>query len=241
MGLRAAEWVKNMSKRNVEERFVQVSAGSVTLEGDLSIPSSAEGIILFAHGGGSSRFSPRNRFVARFLQQQGLATLLVDLLTLEEQEIDREAMTFRSDISLLSVRVVGATDWIHAYQDTQKLTIGYFGASTGAAAALIAATQRPKLVHAIVSRGGRPDFAQAYLQIIQAPTLLIVGGNDTSVIPLNEEAFPQIAAPKQLEIVAGAGHLFEEPEALEAVAHLATDWFRRYLTKEATPVSSWTV
>jgi dienelactone hydrolase len=209
------------------ERQVSINAGTVRLEGDLVIPASAQGIVLFAHGSGSSRQSPRNRYVAQTLQQAGLATLLIDLLTAEEEAIDRYTRHLRFDIGLLATRLVGATDWLRQQPATISLNLGYFGASTGSAAALIAATERP--VAAIVSRGGRPDLAGSALTRIQSPTLLIVGGRDEIVIDLNRRALAQIPAEKQLTIVPGATHLFEEPGALESVADLASQWFQRYL------------
>lgn len=210
--------------------MVKVSAEPVTLEGNLGIPDEAEGIVLFAHGSGSSRFSPRNRFVAQTLREGGLATLLIDLLTSEEEEVDIRTRHLRFDIDLLASRLVGATDWLLENPDTKELNIGYFGSSTGAAAALIAATERSNTVDAIVSRGGRPDLAESILPQVKAPTLLIVGGNDALVIDLNQEALVQLHTEKKLEVIPGAGHLFEEPGALDKVARLARQWFRRYLT-----------
>jgi putative phosphoribosyl transferase len=188
--------------------------------------------VLFAHGSGSSRFSPRNQFVARVLRKGGLATLLIDLLTSEEEKIDRRTRHLRFDINLLAGRLVGATDWLSQHPDTRDLHIGHFGASTGAAAALIAATERADVVEAIVSRGGRPDLAGPVLSQVEAPTLLIVGGNDIPVIELNQQALAQLRTEKKLEIVPGATHLFEEPGALEQVAQLARQWFQRYLTSQ---------
>jgi putative phosphoribosyl transferase len=213
-----------------EERLVRVAAGPVTLEGNLSLPERARGIVLFAHGSGSSRHSPRNRYVARVLNEAKLATLLVDLLTPDEEAVDLRTAHLRFDIGLLAGRLVGVTDWLTQYPDTRELRIGYFGASTGAAAALVAATQRPEAVGAIVSRGGRPDLAGPALARVRAPTLLIVGGNDFEVVELNRRAFALLRCEKQLEIVPGATHLFEEPGALEEVARLAREWFERYLT-----------
>jgi dienelactone hydrolase len=223
--------MNRVSTYNIQEHLVSVSAESVKLEGNLVIPTGAEGIVLFAHGSGSSRHSPRNRYVASVLQQAGLATLLLDLLTAEEEEIDRRTRQLRFDIGLLATRLIGATDWLCQTPVTQQLCSGYFGASTGSAAALIAATQRPEVVKAIVSRGGRPDLAGAALNQVQAPTLLIVGGHDFPVITMNEDALAQLrqATHKQLEIVPRATHLFEEPGTLEQVAALAEQWFNRYL------------
>jgi dienelactone hydrolase len=223
--------MSRISTENIPEHFVSVSADSVKLEGNLVIPAGAQGIVLFAHGSGSSRHSPRNRYVASVLQQAGLATLLLDLLTAEEEEIDLRTRQLRFDIGLLATRLVGATDWLGHTPATQALKIGYFGASTGSAAALIAATQRPEVVSAIVSRGGRPDLAGAVLPQVKAPTLLIVGGHDFPVITMNEDALAQLhhAAAKRLEIVPRATHLFEESGTLEQVAMLASQWFQRYL------------
>jgi len=185
--------------------------------------------VLFAHGSGSGRHSPRNRYVAQELRQAGLATLLIDLLTPEEEEIDLRTRHLRFDIGLLAVRLTGATDWLKREPDTRNLRVGYFGASTGAGAALVAAAERPEEVGAIVSRGGRPDLAGDALPRVRAPTLLIVGGNDASVIEMNREATERLRVEKELKIVSGATHLFEEPGALEKVARLASDWFVWYL------------
>jgi putative phosphoribosyl transferase len=214
------------------EDLVQVTADSVRLEGNLSVPHKAHALVLFAHGSGSSRHSPRNRFVAQVLRQAGLATLLIDLLTAEEEAVDIHTAHLRFNIDLLAERLVGATDWLAQNQRTAGLSIGYFGASTGAGAALVAAAQRPEAVGAIVSRGGRPDLAGPALTQVRAPTLLIVGGADLPVIGLNRMALDQLAATdKQLVLVPGATHLFEEPGALEEVARLAADWFRRHLSR----------
>jgi putative phosphoribosyl transferase len=213
----------------MEERQVRVSAGPVELEGDLGSPENARGVVLFAHGSGSGRHSPRNRLVARALQEAGLATLLIDLLTPDEERADLRTGHLRFDIGLLAERLAGATEWLIDNPETRSLRIGYFGASTGAAAALVAAADHPREVGAIVSRGGRPDLAGDALPLVEAPTLLIVGGDDVRVIGMNEEALGRLRAEKKLEIVAGATHLFEEPGALEEVARLATGWFRRYL------------
>jgi putative phosphoribosyl transferase len=213
----------------MDERTVRVRGGDVDLEGDLVVPAGAGGIVLFAHGSGSSRHSPRNRSVARVLQSGGLATLLIDLLTPEEDAIDQRTARLRFDIGLLAGRLVGATDWLAEQPATRDLRIGYFGASTGAGAALVAAAERPKAVHAVVSRGGRPDLAGPALPRVLAPTLLIVGERDRQVIPLNEQALAQLRCVKRLEIVRGATHLFEEPGTLEEAARLAREWFERYL------------
>jgi dienelactone hydrolase len=216
------------------ELLVEVPAGGVTLEGNLTVPDGARGVVLFAHGSGSSRHSPRNRFVAQALNEAGLATLLVDLLTADEEAIDAYSAHYRFDIGLLAGRLVGAVDWLGREAETSRLSVGGFGASTGAAAALIAAAERPDRVRAVVSRGGRPDLAGDALNRVRVPTLLIVGGRDEPVIRLNQEAFQHLAAAeKQLVIVPGATHLFEEPGALEEVARLAAAWFTRHLTGEA--------
>ncbi|MGZ3676567.1 MAG: dienelactone hydrolase family protein [Ktedonobacterales bacterium] len=212
-----------------QERLVHVVAGTATLEGTLGIPPGATGIVLFAHGSGSSRHSPRNRAVAQALRDGGLATLLIDLLTADEEAVDRVTAQLRFDIGLLASRLVGATDWIGQYAATRHLRIGYFGASTGAAAALVAATERPTVVGAIVSRGGRPDLAGPALSRVQAPTLLIVGSRDEPVIAMNQHALAQLQVEKRLEIVPGATHLFEEPGTLEQVARIARHWFTQYL------------
>jgi putative phosphoribosyl transferase len=217
----------------MDERPVRVSAGPVELEGNLGVPDGAEGIVLFAHGSGSGRHSPRNRYVARALREANLATLLIDLLTPDEEEVDLRTGHLRFDIGLLAERLAGATDWLLRNPDTQDLRIGYFGASTGAGAALVAAAERPEAVGAVVSRGGRPDLAGDALPLVEAPTLLIVGGNDVPVIGMNEEALERLRAEKRLEIVPGATHLFEEPGALEEVARLAAGWFARYLARDA--------
>ncbi len=214
-----------------EEHSVRVAAGAVTVEGNLVVPAGAAGVVLFAHGSGSSRRSPRNRAVARALQDRGLATLLIDLLTAEEEAIDLETAQLRFDIDLLAERLAGATDWLARRWDTRGLRIGYFGASTGAAAALVAAALRPREIGAVVSRGGRPDLAGDSLARVEAPTLLIIGGYDTEVIALNREAYARLPCKKKLEIVPRATHLFEEPGALEAVARLAGDWFLEHLVR----------
>jgi putative phosphoribosyl transferase len=185
--------------------------------------------VLFAHGSGSGRSSPRNLYVARVLRQAGLSTLLIDLLTAQEEAVDLRTRQLRFDIGLLAERLVGATDWLRDNPATQNLRIGYFGASTGAGAALVAAAERPDEVDAVVSRGGRPDLAGEALSRVEAPTLLIVGGSDVPVIGMNEEALGRMHVEKRLEIVPGATHLFEEVGALEEVARLASSWFRRYL------------
>jgi dienelactone hydrolase len=213
---------------------VVIPAG-VMLSGDLTIPAGATGVVVFAHGSGSSRFSPRNQRVAAHLQGAGFATLLFDLLTAEEESIDARTGRLRFDVSMLADRLVNVTDWLGAQTATRALPVGYFGASTGAAAALIAAAARPDVVRAVVSRGGRPDLAGRALQRVSAPTLLIVGGDDTPVIGMNQSALAELAAgTKRLEIVPGATHLFEEAGTLERVCDLAQQWFERHL---ATPTA----
>jgi len=213
-----------------EENLVSIPVHSICLQGNLNLPKAAQGIVLFAHGSGSSRHSPRNRFVAQVLQKGGLGTLLIDLLTEEEEAIDLQTRQLRFNINLLAKRLAAVTDWLLQNEKTRLLPIGYFGASTGAAAALVAATQHPQFVKAIVSRGGRPDLAGSILSQIQAPTLLIVGGNDVPVIEMNQFALAQLQSEKQLKIVPRATHLFEEAGALEEVARLAREWFQYYLT-----------
>ena len=213
----------------MRECEVRVSAGLATLEGSLGIPDDAGGVVLFAHGSGSGRHSPRNRYVAGVLREANLATLLIDLLTPDEEEVDLRTTHLRFDIGLLAQRLVGATEWLMQNPDTKELRIGYFGASTGAGAALVAAAERPDEVGAIVSRGGRPDLAGDALPLVKAPTLLIVGGTDEPVIGMNEEALARLRAEKRLQIVPDASHLFEEPGALEEVARLAAGWFARHL------------
>ena len=211
------------------EKLIQIQAGKVILEGDLQIPAQAKGIILFAHGSGSSRHSPRNHYVARVLQDGGLATLLIDLLTLEEERVDERTRQLRFDINLLAERLVAITDWMTQNEEIKHLLVGYFGASTGAAAALVAASKRPNCVRAVVSRGGRPDLAGPALAHVLAPTLLLVGGEDGVVIDLNEQALEQLTCEKKLSIVPKATHLFEEPGTLEEVATRALVWFKKHL------------
>ena len=208
-------------------------AGPAELEGALGVPEGATGVVLFAHGSGSGRRSPRNRYVARVLREAGLATLLIDLLTPEEEAVDIRTGLLRFDIGLLTERLAGATDWLVHNPDTQNSRIGYFGASTGAGAALVAAAKRPREVGAVVSRGGRPDLAEDALPLVKAPTLLIVGGKDVPVIGMNKEALERLRVKKELKIVPGATHLFEEPGALEEVARLAADWFAHHLSRSA--------
>ncbi|MDR7589189.1 MAG: dienelactone hydrolase family protein [Armatimonadota bacterium] len=213
----------------MEEQAVRIPLDGAGVFGDLSVPRGAKGLVLFAHGSGSSRFSPRNRFVARRLQERGLATLLLDLLTAQEEQDDAGTGRYRFDVTLLADRLLRAVAWTANHDDLRGLRVGLFGASTGAAAALRAAAADPEGVAAVVSRGGRPDLAREVLLLVRAPTLLIVGGADEPVLQLNREAFRLLTCEKRLEVVPGAGHLFEEPGALERVADLAADWFARYL------------
>lgn len=217
------------SETHEGEVLLSIPAGKVRLEGSLTLPPQARGVVLFAHGTGSSRHSPRNRSVASVLRAGGLGTLLFDLLTAEEEARDLATGHLRFDVGLLADRLVGATDWLVERADTRGLPVGYFGASTGAGAALVAAAARPHVVAAIVSRGGRPDLAGPALARVEAPTLLIVGGSDTPVIAINRDALAQLRGEKRLEIVPGASHLFEEWGALEQVARLAREWFERHL------------
>jgi pimeloyl-ACP methyl ester carboxylesterase len=212
-----------------DEGLIHVPAGSVSLEGNLLIPGGATGVALFAHGSGSSRFSSRNRYVAQVLREGGLGTLLLDLLTQEEELVDTRTAHLRFDIELLADRLVATVQWLAREKATERLKVGFFGASTGAGAALVAAARLPDRISAIVSRGGRPDLAGAALPNVKAPTLLIVGGEDKPVIQMNQQAYERMTAPREIVIVPGATHLFEEPGALEAVARLARDWFQRYL------------
>jgi putative phosphoribosyl transferase len=233
------------SNEKEEQEYYQLvhvpTGGQVVLEANLSIPKNTQGVVIFAHGSGSSRHSPRNRYVAQVLQNEGIATLLIDLLTEDEEEIDLQTRHLRFDIGLLAKRLIGATDWLKQNSGSRDFNIGYFGASTGAAAALVAAAERPNTINAIVSRGGRPDLAGIdTLQKVQAPTLLIVGGNDVPVIDMNKQALDKMHVlkdnnnnnenkKKRLVIVPGATHLFEEPGKLEEVARLAAEWFASYL------------
>ena len=217
----------------MSQHAVRVPIGAITLEGAVDAPATPRGAVLFAHGSGSSRLSPRNRFVASALRDAGLATLLTDLLTPQEEEADAATGHLRFDIELLGDRLVRITDWLLEYPATRGLPIGYFGASTGAAAALVAAAQRP--IAAIVSRGGRPDLARSALRQVHAPTLLIVGECDDVVLALNKEALMELQGERELAIVAGATHLFPEPGALEEVARLARGWFVRHLARTGAP------
>ena len=214
---------------NPTQKEVSIPCGDVTLEGDLAIPPGARGVVVFAHGSGSSRHSPRNQFVARVIRESGNGTLLFDLLTPEEEAEDEDTARLRFDIGLLARRLVAVTRWLATQPVARDLGIGYFGSSTGGAAALVAAAEVGAGVDAVVSRGGRPDLACAALLHVEAPTLLIVGGCDDVVIGLNEQAFAHLRCTKELKIVPGATHLFEEPGALEEVARMAAAWFREHL------------
>jgi putative phosphoribosyl transferase len=221
-----------MSLSPVQEdvgKLVYVSVGSTAIEGSLSVPEGATGIVLFAHGAGSSRHSPRNNFVAGELQEGGLATLLIDLLTPEEKEVDVRTRQIRFDIDRLAERVIGATDWLGKQTETRALHVGFFGSSTGAAGALTAAAMRRGVVEAVVSRGGRVDLAATVLGEVRAATLFIVGGWDRQVLDWNRQALARLQTEKQLEVVPGAGHLFEEPGAIEQVAQLTREWFTSHL------------
>ena len=210
-----------------DEGLIRIEAGGARLEGNLIVPKSAKGIVLFAHGSGSSRFSSRNRQVAESLRTRGLATLLIDLLSHDEELVDTRTAHLRFDIELLAGRLVGSAEWLA--KEHGKLKIGLFGASTGGAAALVAAARMPDRIRAVVSRGGRPDLAADALPNVKAPTLLIVGGDDGPVIGMNQDAYNKMTTLRRIEIVPGASHLFEEPGALEKVARLAADWFVQYL------------
>jgi putative phosphoribosyl transferase len=220
-----------MKRSMLHETLVHVPAGDATLEGELVVPEQATGAVLFAHGSGSSRHSSRNQFVAEALQTAGLATLLIDLLTREEEAIDQHTAHLRFDIHLLAGRLLAATRLLVEEPSTRVLEIGYFGASTGAGAALVAAAAEPERIGAVVSRGGRPDLAGNALPQVRAPTLLIVGGRDLQVLELNRAAMARMQAETRLEIVPGASHLFEEPGTLEVVARLARDWFLPHLAR----------
>jgi dienelactone hydrolase len=215
---------------SLEENLVRIPAAKAVIEGNLAVPARAKGIVLFAHGSGSGRFSPRNQYVAKMLNKAEMATLLIDLLTKEEETVDMRTSEFRFDIDLLSERLIAATEWIKKNPSTKNLPLGYFGASTGAAAALRAAAKFPEDVKAVVSRGGRPDLAMKYLSRVRAPTLLLVGGRDTVVLELNKEAMKNLLSEKKLDVVPGASHLFEEPGKLEEVARLSIDWFTAKLS-----------
>jgi dienelactone hydrolase len=223
----------------MRETEVRVDSAGVALDGTLALGNSGDarpsGVVLFAHGSGSSRYSPRNRFVAQVLRDAGFATLLLDLLTPLEEVVDNRTRALRFDLELLAERLVGAIDWLENEHETRGLPVGLFGASTGGGAALMAAARRVERTDAVVSRGGRPDLAGAALERVHAPTLLIVGGNDWQVIDLNERAMARMTGDVRLEIVSGATHLFEEPGTLEAVARLARDWFLGHIGSELHP------
>lgn len=221
-------WFDFMTSQAMNQisRLVQIRADSITLEGMLEIPKEAKGLVLFAHGSGSGRFSPRNNFVAKVLRDQGIGTLLADLLTKDEDQVYQN----RFDINLLTQRLAIIVRWIRKQLEIKDLSLGLFGASTGAAAALkLASILGPRAIKAVVSRGGRPDLAEPNLESVQVPTLLIVGGEDVAVLELNKEAYEKLDGEKNLEIIPGATHLFEEPRALEKVADLAAEWFGKYL------------
>lgn len=213
----------------LQSREVTIPAEGISLIGNLDIPEGAQGMVLFAHGSGSGRHSPRNRFVAEILREAGMGTLLLDLLSVEEERADARTGQLRFDITFLAGRLLRAMDWLSENPATRALPIGLFGSSTGAGAALVAAAKRPDLVRAVVSRGGRPDLARESLRDVQAPTLLIVGGDDVPVIGMNREAMTQMSVRTELEIIPGATHLFEEAGALEKVSELAAGWFRENL------------
>jgi dienelactone hydrolase len=215
---------------NTTDLNVRIPAAGVVLDADIALPEPTRALVLFAHGSGSSRHSPRNRYVAEQLQHAGLATVLADLLTAEEERIDTLTAELRFDIGLLATRLAALTDWLTASERTTGLPIGLFGASTGAAAALVAAAVRPTTVRTVVSRGGRPDLAGEFLPQVHQPVLLIVGGHDPVVIELNRKAMDKLGGETRLEIIAGATHLFEEPRTLEQVAQLARNWFIEHLT-----------
>jgi len=216
---------------NLVDKLVKISIDSDTIEGDLSVPSDAQGIVLFAHGAGSNCNSSRNNFVADKLRNAGLATLLIDLLTPEEKEIDKRTREIRFDIDRLAKRVTGTVDWLEKNEITKGLRIGVFGSSTGAAGALIAAAKRSDKVETVVSRGGRVDMAEGFLGEVTVPVLCIVGGRDIQVLSMNRQAIEKMETDTELKVIEGAGHLFEEPGALDQVAKLTVDWFSRYLGK----------
>ncbi|HKW12092.1 MAG TPA: alpha/beta fold hydrolase [Gemmatimonadaceae bacterium] len=216
---------------STDERAVRIPIGRVTLEGDLIVPAHPRAVVLFAHGSGSSRFSARNKHVAAQLREHGFGTLLIDLLTPNEDAIDERTAEYRFDIARLAERLVGAVDWLRTEPATSTLPVAIFGASTGGGAALVAAAERPDRVAAVVSRGGRPDLAGAALGRVPSPTLLIVGGNDEQVLELNRAALTQLRATTRLDVVPGATHLFEEPGALDEVARLAAEWIETYASR----------
>ena len=229
MFLKSGEYAMKNNDSLPITKEILMNINGKNIYGNLKIPEKAEGLVIFAHGSGSGRFSPRNMHVAGILNKSGLGTFLFDLLTAEEEEIDNYSAEFRFNIELLGERLIGVTDWLIKEPAVKGLKLGYFGASTGAAAALTAAAERPSIIHAVVSRGGRPDLAANSLRRVKAPTLLIVGGEDFEVIELNRTAYENITAKKKLEIIPGATHLFEEPGTLEEVARLSAGWFLKYL------------
>lgn len=220
--------LSNPENRRDQDVSIEIAAGQTILNGDLHVPARARGVVVFAHGSGSSRLSPRNQFVARSLQRAGLATLLFDLLTAEEESRDRTSGHLRFDIDLLAGRLLSVVEWIGGDRELRRVKLGCFGASTGAAAALVAAAQAPQIA-TIVARGGRPDLAGAALEQISVPVLLIVGGEDRTVLKWNRQAMSRLAGEKKLEVIPGATHLFEEPGALEQVAELGRRWFESHL------------
>lgn len=222
------------TRGDVHSYEVSIRVPDAVLSGTLHLAEASAGLVIFAHGSGSSRHSPRNRYVAEVLHKAGLGTLLFDLLTADEEDVDRITAELRFNIGFLSERLIQATHWVGQQPDSRGRSIGYFGASTGAAAALVAAARQPSIIHAVVSRGGRPDMAGSALAEVQAPTLLIVGGNDVPVIGMNREALDQLRCEKRIEIVPGATHLFEEPGTLEQVAEMARDWFLDHLRHQAS-------
>ena len=221
-----------MANTSARERYVQIASDAVLLDADLALPQRPVGLVAFAHGSGSNRHSPRNRYVAEIMNRAGLGTLLVSQLTVEEEAEDLITGKLRFDIPLLGRRLTGVVDWLRANSETAKLKVGIFGASTGAAGALLAAAERPDVVAAVVSRGGRPDLAMPVLNRVKAPTLLIVGGDDSPVIGMNQRALAALQSEKEMVIVPGATHLFEEPGTLEKVAALAKDWFLKHLARQ---------
>lgn len=221
--------ISSTLERKAMRQEVQIPVGSARLTGQLTLPSEVIGCVLFAHGSGSSRLSPRNQYVARVLSNNGMATLLFDLLTGDEGREDQRSAAYRFDMGLLTHRLIGATEWVRQQPATQALSLGYFGASTGAAAALRAAAEKGNRIHAVVSRGGRPDLAGPVLKQVHCPTLLIVGALDTEVVALNQSAFARLDCLKELKLIPGATHLFDEPGTLDHVASLASGWFRRHL------------
>jgi dienelactone hydrolase len=216
---------------STQTHAVRIDTANVSLDGDLTVPTHARGVVLFAHGSGSSRFSARNRHVATVLQDAGFATLLIDLLTPDEEEVDRRTGEYRFDIGRLATRLVGVAEWLSSSAETAKLPISLFGASTGGGAALVAAAQQPDRIASVVSRGGRPDLAGEALARVRAPTLLIIGGDDEAVLELNRQALSLLSAPARLEVIPGATHLFEEPGALDEVARHAVAWLDSYATR----------